>query len=52
LNWLLKHLVAAGRWEARGELKEIRDYEVRLPAGTVSVATGRQDADTHDAKMS
>jgi hypothetical protein len=39
LNRRLKHLVASGRLEARGELKEIRDYEVRLPVGTGSVAT-------------
>jgi len=30
LNWMLKMLVITGKLEARGTLRMMRDYEVRL----------------------
>ena len=33
LNWRLKELVKEGKLEARGELKTLKDYEIRQPGG-------------------
>lgn len=33
LNWRLKELVKEGKLEARGELKSLKDYEIRQPGG-------------------
>ncbi|RPE05919.1 DUF1835 domain-containing protein [Chitinophaga lutea] len=33
LNWRLKEMVREGKIEARGELKTMKDYEVKLPGG-------------------
>lgn len=33
LNWRLKELVKEEKLEARGELKSLKDYEIRLPGG-------------------
>ena len=40
LNWRLKELLREGKVEARGELKGMKDYEVKQPGGPAEPAEG------------
>lgn len=44
LNWRLKELAREEKLEARGELKTMKDYEVKLPGGPAPQADATEEA--------